>query len=138
MGVFIKSWITNNSDDDFILKQCCPPGFLFYSKPRVNKRGGICLFYRYNLHLENFKKFTSEFFECCYGSSTVGATSYLVIAVYRPPGLNVKSFIDHFTIPFEGKGLQFDKIVPLGDFNISLNANNDASKFGTHFLKILA
>ena len=27
LGVFIESWITNNSDDDFILKQCCPPGF---------------------------------------------------------------------------------------------------------------
>ena len=60
LGVFIESWITNNSDDDFILKQCCPPGFLFYSAPRVNKRGvGICHFYRYDLHLENFEKFTS-------------------------------------------------------------------------------
>ena len=136
LGVFIESWITNNSDDDFILKQCCPPGFLFYSAPRVNKRGGeICLFYRYDIHLENFEKFTSEFFECCYASLTVGATSYLVIAVYRPPGLNVKSFIDHFTVLFEGKRLQFDKIVLLGDFNISLNVNNDASKMWNSFFE---
>ena len=61
-------------------------------------------------------------------SLTVGATSYLVIAVCRPPGLKVKSFIDHFTIHFEEKRLQFDKIVLLGDFNISLNINSDASK----------
>ena len=75
LGVFIESWIMNNSDDDFILEQCCPAGFLFYSEPRVNKRGGrICLFYRYDLHLENFEKFTSEFFEGCYASLTVGAT----------------------------------------------------------------
>ena len=102
--------------------------FPSYSAPRVNKRGGgICLFYRYDIHLENFEKFTSEFFECCYASLTVGATSYLVIAVYRPPGLNVKSFIDHFTVLFEEKRLQFDKIVLLGNFKISLNVNNDAS-----------
>ena len=62
-------------------------------------------------------------------SLTVGATSYLVIVVYEPPGLNVKSFIDQFTILFEEKRLQFDKIVLLGDFNISLNVKNDTSKF---------
>ena len=124
LGVFIESWITNNLDDNFILKQCCPPGFLSYSAPRVNRRGGgNCLLYRY------------EFFQCCYASLTVGATSYLVIAVYRPPGLNVKSFIDHFTVPFEEKRLQFDKIVLLGGFNISLNVNNDASKMRNSFFE---
>ena len=62
LGVFIEWWITNNSDDDFILKQCCTPWFSFYSEPRMNKKeGGICLFYRYDLHLENFEKLTSEY-----------------------------------------------------------------------------
>ena len=42
----------------------------------------------------------------------------LVIAVYWPPGLNVKFFVDYFTILFE-KRLQFDEIDLLGDFNIS-------------------
>ena len=117
-GALIESWIANNSGDYFILKQCCPQGFLFYCAPRVNKRGsGICLFYRCDLHLENFEKSASEFFECCYAYLTVRA-SYLVIAVFRPPGLNIKSFIDHIKILFEEKRIQFDKIV-LGDFNIS-------------------
>ena len=136
LGVFIESWITTNSDDDFILKQCFPRGFFFYCAPRVNKGGGgICLFYRYDLHSENLEKFISEFFQCCYASLTVGATSYLVIAVYRPPGINFKSFIDHFTILFEEKRLQFDKVVLLGDFNISLNVNNDASKVWNSFFE---
>ena len=136
LGVFIEARITNNSDDDFILKQCCPSGFLSYSAPRVNKRGGgICVFYRYDIHLENFEKFTSEYFECCYASLTVGATRYLVIAVCRPTGLNVKSFIDHFTVIFEEKRLQFDKVDLLGDFNISLNVNNDASKMWNSFFE---
>ena len=73
--------------------------------------------------------------ECCYASLTAGATSYLVIAFYRPPGLNVKSFIDHFTVLFEEKRLQFDKIVLLGDFNISLNVNNDASQMWSSFFE---
>ena len=68
-------------------------------------------------------------------SGTVGATSYLVIAVYRQPGSNVKSFIDHFTLLFEEKRLQFDKIVLLGDFNISLNVNNDESKMWNSFFE---
>ena len=40
--VFIESWITNNSEHDFILK-LCSPGF-FYSAPRVSKIGGIASF----------------------------------------------------------------------------------------------
>ena len=101
----------------------------------MNKRGGtICLFYKYDIHLENFEKFTSEFFECCYASLNVGAASYLVIAVYRPPGLNVKSFINHFTVLVEEKRLQFDKI-DLGDLKISLNVNNDASKVWNSFFE---
>ena len=63
------------------------------------------------------------------------ATSYLVIAVYRPPGLNIKSFIDHFTILFEKKRLHIDKIVLLGDFNISLNVNYGASKIWNSFFE---
>ena len=38
---------------------------------------------------------------------------------------------------FEEKTLEFDKIVLLGDLNLSLNVNNDAS-FATTFLKISA
>ena len=56
----------------------------------------------------------------------------LSIRCFRPTGIIVKSFIDHFTILFEEKRIQFDKMVLLGDFNISLNLNNDASN---HFLK---
>ena len=83
--------------------------------------------------MENFEKIISEFFECCYASLIVRATGYLVIAVYRPPGLNVQSFIEHFTILFAEKSLQFDKIVLLCDFNISLNVKNDASKIWNSF-----
>ena len=36
--VFIASWITNNSDNDFFLKQCCRQRFFFYSVPRKKKR----------------------------------------------------------------------------------------------------
>ena len=101
LGVFTESWITNNSDVNCILKQCFPLGFRFYSAPRVKKRaGGICLLYRYDLHLEDFEKITSDIYECWYVSLTVEATSYLVIAVYRPPGLSVKSFTNHFTSVF--------------------------------------
>ena len=84
--------------------------------------------YRYDLHLKNFEKMISDFFKRFYASWTVGPTSYLVIAVYRPPGLKAKSFFDHFAIHFDEKGLQFDKIFLLGDCNVSLNVNNNASK----------
>ena len=30
LGVFTESWITNNSDDNFIQKQCCPRVFFLY------------------------------------------------------------------------------------------------------------
>ena len=70
---------------------------------------------------------------------TVGATSCLVIADYRSPGLNFKPSIDQFAILFEEKRLQFDKIVLLGDFIISLNVSKITmhQKFGTHFWTIL-
>ena len=41
--VFIEMWIKKNSDDGFILKQCCRPGFSSIVHPRLIKRGGgIC------------------------------------------------------------------------------------------------
>ena len=114
-GVFVKSWITNNSDDDFILKQYCPPGFLFYSAPRGIKRGGgICFFTDVISIWKILKSLPLNFWNAVM-PETVGATTYFVIAVYRPPGLNVKFFIDHFTILFEER-LHVDKIVFLGDF----------------------
>ena len=45
------------------------------------------------------------FFKCCYASLTVGTTTSIVVAVYRPPGLIVHFFIDHFTVFFEEKSL---------------------------------
>ena len=137
LGVFIESWITNTSDDGFILKQCCPPAFFFYSAPRVNKRGGqIFFFYRYDLHFQNRENFTSEFFECCYAYLAVWATNYFVTAFYRPHGLNVKSFVKSLCyFVFEENRLQFEKIVLLVDFNISLYVNNDASKNWNSFFE---
>ena len=54
LGVFIESWITKTSDDDFILKQYCPRGYSSIVHQGLIKRGGgICLFYRYDLYLKS-------------------------------------------------------------------------------------
>ena len=37
-GVCIESWTMNNWFVDFIVKRCCPPGFIFYSSTRLNKK----------------------------------------------------------------------------------------------------
>ena len=73
--------------------------------------------------MKNFEKFASESFECFH----LKATTYLVIAVYRPPRFNVKSFFNHFNILCAEKRLQFDRIVLPGDLYFSLNVINVAS-----------
>ena len=62
-------------------------------------------------------------------------TIFCLIIVYRVPGGNVKSFIDKFADFLEDKKLCFDRILLLGDFNISLNVNTDASRLWALFME---
>ena len=117
-GVCIESWIMNNWFVDFIVKGCCPQDlFSIVQLGWIRRVGGVCLFYRCDLHFENFG---SSFWNAIMPFIVV-ATTYWVIAVYRPPGL--KSFIHHYYSFW--KRLQFDKMVQLGDFNIALTVNYD-------------
>ena len=44
-GLCVEIWISNTSDDIFLLQQSCPHGLKYYSAPKLNKRGGgICIF----------------------------------------------------------------------------------------------
>ena len=120
-------------DDNFFLQQCCPSGFKFHSAPQLNKRGGgIRLFYRSNIQLENFECQSSELFECCCATLKIQETIFCLIIVYRVPGGSVKLFFDNF---LEDKKLCFDRILLLGNFNISLNVNNDASRLWSLFME---
>ena len=47
-------------------------------------------------------------------------------------------FIDNFAKFMEDKKLRFDRILLLGDFNTSLNVNNDASRLSAIFMEEFA
>ena len=136
--ICVESWIKNNMNDNFFLPQCCPSGFKSHSAPRLNKRGGgICLFYRSNTQLHNFESQSSELFECCCATLEIQETTFYLIILYRVPGRSFKLFIDNFANFLEDKKLRFVGILLLGDFNISLNVNNEASRLWALFWKKL-
>ena len=82
IGICVKSWIRINMDHNFFLQQYWPSGFKFYSAPRLNKRGGgICLFYRSNIQLENFESQLSELFECCFAILKIQETNFCLTIV---------------------------------------------------------
>ena len=77
IGICVESWISNNRDDNFLLKQCCPYGF---SASQLNTRGGgICLFYRPNIQGENFESQSSELFERCCETLKIQATIFFLV-----------------------------------------------------------
>ena len=102
--VCVESWISNTPDDNFLLQQCFPRGFKFFNAPRINERGGgICTFYRSDFLFKIFDV-SSDYFECCLMILKAEGITLLLIAVYRTPGGNVKSFIENFTHFLTRKG----------------------------------
>ena len=94
----------------------------------LNKRGGrICIFYRSDLPLENFEVVSSEYFACCFTILKNEGKTLLLIAVYQTSGGNARSFIENSTHFFEENRLLYDRILLLGDMNISLTTTNDFS-----------
>ena len=89
------------------------------------------------IQLETFESQSPELFECCCATLKTQATIFCLVTVYRVPGGSVKLFIDNFTNFLEEKNLCFDRILLLGDFNISLNVNNDASRLWILFMEEL-
>ena len=83
---------------------------------------------------ENFESQSSELFEWRCATLKIQATIFFLVTVYRVPGGSVKLFIDNFTKFLEDKKLRFERIL-LGDFNISLNVNNDFSRLWILFMK---
>ena len=99
----------------------------FYSK-MFNKRGGrICIFYRSDLLFENFEVVLSEYFACCFTILNDEGKTLLLIAVYRTSGGNVRSSIENFSHFFEENRLLYDRILLLGDMNITLTTTNNIS-----------
>ena len=135
IGVFVESWISNTSDDNFLLQRCCHQcGLKFYNASRHNKRGGwFCVCYRSDLPLENFGVFSSEYFECCFMIIRVAEIISLLIA--KTTGGNFKSFIEIFAHFFEEKGLLYHRIFLLGDLNIFLMTTNDVSTLWNFFME---
>ena len=95
-------------DNDFIIRDICPTGYLFHHVPRSGtaRGGGVGLLFRscFNIKPQPCRKFIS--FECIELLLTSVGKTLSIIVVYRPPpsttnGLTPTVFFDEFSTLLE-------------------------------------
>lgn len=125
----------NNEVDDVVLKECTPPNFEYFSKPRGNSRhGGIAMFIRCGSKDDvkctdvnvNYANLTME---CMHATIRfIDSSSICFLGIYRPP--KSESFVNflgdlkevYLDVILSGK---VDEVILLGDFNVHVDILND-------------
>ena len=81
-----ETWLT--SSDDAVVSDLTPPGFKFLHHPRICGRGrGVGLLYRDNLSVISNKSNQNSSFESLSAAVSNDMTSFEMLVICRPPGL---------------------------------------------------
>ena len=135
-----EAWL--NSDDEASITELCPEGFKFIHAPRSNNNrgGGVGLLFKNNLQVK--KKLCDSFssFECM-DILLLNLINVRIFVIYRPPpsqvnGLTALLFFAEFSQFLEHIVILPEIIFILGDFNLHVNAADDA--YSKRFLDLLS
>ncbi|XP_049331164.1 uncharacterized protein LOC125799151 [Astyanax mexicanus] len=125
-----ETWI--KPDEYIALNESTPPGFSYFSYPRM-RGGGVATIYDSMLGISQNSQLDAKSFEVLSlkvaGPSPASKTqhSFLLITLYRPPG-PYSNFISEFADFLAAVILLSDKIIIVGDFNIHFEKDQDPLK----------
>ena len=97
-------------------------GYTSFSLPRNRHGGGLIIFCQINLqaHVIETLSFITDSFEALFLDVKINTTQFTIGTVYRPPSLNVNSFITEFKDTILTK-LHPGQVIICGDININVN-----------------
>ena len=137
-----ETWLQSETDNEFIIRDLCPTGYLFHHVPRSGpvRGGGVGLLFRscFNIKLQPYRKFISfEYIELLLNSVD---RSIRIVIVYRPPPSNTNGFtpaifLDEFFTFLEQYVTIPGSLLIVGDFNFHVDTCD--SEHVAAFLQLL-
>ena len=129
-----ETWLKPNANEQFVINECTPNGYLMSHTPRVTSSGGgIAIIYKSSLKLSAWKPQKNiKSFEATEATFLYQGISLKVIIVYRPPPnpknkLTISLFLVEFATMLEKYASIDGHLFIVGDFNLhiddKLNAN---------------
>lgn len=116
-----ETWLDSNHN--VVLNETSPPGFRYFSVPRLNmKGGGVACLFRNTLCCQHISLGDFETFE--YLAVHLKSEQSMLLVLYHPPRLN-KGFLDNFGELLSRILTDFEYVLITGDFNIHMDVISD-------------
>ena len=128
--VITESWIKEH--DCAKIAELAPSGFRIHLIARPDRPGGgIAIIVKQSISMKVLNTYQSPSCELTEVQLTIGSQCIHLVAVYRPSGASVVSFMDEFCDIIENSIVSSGHLLIAGDFNFHIdNANNpDAANF---------
>lgn len=117
-----ETWLDSNHN--VVLNETSPPGFRYFSVPRLNmKGGGVACLFRNTLCCQHISLGDFETFEYL-AVHLKSEQSVILLVLYHPPRLN-KGFLDNFGELLSRILTDFEYVLITGDFNIHMDVISD-------------
>lgn len=105
-------------------------GYDIFRLDRNRSGGGVCLYLKTGIYGKNRNDMTDSKVESlCLEISKPNSKSFAVLACYRPPNYDVRSFFAMFDNILTKLDSEFKEIYILGDLNCNLSKNNQQSRY---------
>ncbi|EFX61861.1 hypothetical protein DAPPUDRAFT_68577, partial [Daphnia pulex] len=120
-----ETWLTP-TNGDHELAACCPSGFSAVHQPRASRRGGgVAVIFKSTISVRRHSHPTFNSFELIDCSLSLRPIAIRLLVVYRPPASSHSVFRDEFSSLLEQIALTNEKLLIVGDFNLSIRDQPD-------------
>ena len=130
-----ETWLNQDSQNEYIIRNCTPLNYVFKHVARKSRGGGVALIYKKAFAFKQISRMQFKSFEYMDMVSNV-SNPVRIIVVYRPPpstsnGLTCESFLSKFRSFVEQIILDAGHFIITGDFNFHVDDQNNsqAAKF---------
>ena len=125
--IITESWI--KSDDHVKIAELVPTGYNVHMISRPQRAGGgIMVIIHQSIKAKLVNSYQSKSCELMELQLCHGSTSIHLVAVYRPSGSSVNSFITEFSDIMESAVVTTGHLLISGDFNIHMDIENDSDR----------
>ena len=126
-------------DESFPNSQFQINGYKLFRRDRTKFGGGLLLYVREDISCKILQNYCNSIddMELLLLEFSIKATKWLCIGLYRPPNQNEKCFVENLSKLLSKLSCQYDQIVLIGDFNLTIENKNLKILMSTFHLESL-
>jgi hypothetical protein len=115
-----ETWLTPKNGDHE-LAACCPSGFSGVHQPRASRRGGgVAAIFKWTISVRRHSHPPFNSFELIDCSLSFRPRAIRLLVIYRPLASSYSVFRNEFSSLLEQIALSNEKLLIVGDFNLSI------------------